>query len=52
MQFFKNDWFMGPFYSYNHNEKKMAQGNIDWTYIWVIFIKNIITKIILSNFSG
>ena len=29
MQFFKNDWFMGPFYSYNHNEKKMAQGNID-----------------------
>ena len=24
MRFFKNDWFMGPFYSYNHNEKKMA----------------------------
>jgi hypothetical protein len=25
MHFFKNDWFMGPFYSYNHNEKKLAE---------------------------
>jgi hypothetical protein len=23
--FFKNDWFMGPFYSYDHNEQDMAR---------------------------
>ena len=23
--FFKNDWFMGPFYSYDHNEKKLLK---------------------------
>jgi hypothetical protein len=25
MSFFKNDWFMGPFYSYDHNEKDLAK---------------------------
>ena len=25
LTFFKNDWFMGPFYSYDHNEKDMAK---------------------------
>jgi hypothetical protein len=23
--FFKNDWFMGPFYSYDHNEKHLLK---------------------------
>lgn len=25
LTFFKNDWFMGPFYSYNNNEQQMAK---------------------------
>lgn len=34
MQFFKNDWFMGPFYSYDHNEKELAQ----WHYSYLPMI--------------
>lgn len=25
MRFFRNDWFMGPFYSYDHNEAQLAK---------------------------
>jgi hypothetical protein len=24
-EFFKNDWFMGPFYSYDANEKQLKK---------------------------
>lgn len=25
MRYFKNDWFMGPFYSYDKNEQDLAK---------------------------
>lgn len=26
-EFFRNDWFMGPFYSYDANERQMKKKN-------------------------